>query len=117
MTGLSRPQPLGVLPLPAGWLVVPADVATRAEAADAVRRLLGGHLPTPWPAELEALRLAASGDVDEPHIRGVVPGPDPYRQGRCACARPAGPRLPDASLVHPHPNPPHRTSPGVGLLP
>ena len=64
MTGLSRPQPLGVLPLPAGWLVVPADVATRAEAADAVRRLLGGHLPTPWPAELEALRLAASGDVD-----------------------------------------------------
>jgi tetratricopeptide (TPR) repeat protein len=64
MTGLSRPQPLGVLPLPAGWLVVPADVADRPDVAHAVRRLLAGHLPDPWPGELEAMRLALFGDVE-----------------------------------------------------
>lgn len=67
MTGprpvLTRPQPLGVLPLPAGWLVVPADVAAVAAVTDAVRGLLDGRVPDPWPAELNVIRLAADGDI------------------------------------------------------
>ncbi|HYN65592.1 MAG TPA: hypothetical protein VES93_01805, partial [Ornithinibacter sp.] len=63
MTRLSRPQPLGVLPLPAGWLVLPA-AALADEPGETVRdRLMLGMLPEDWPASLRAIELAASGDV------------------------------------------------------
>jgi tetratricopeptide (TPR) repeat protein len=65
VSGLSRPQPLGLLPLPAGWLVVPARFAREPEVAEAVRALLAGHLPAPWPAALDVLRLAAQDRSDE----------------------------------------------------
>lgn len=61
---LSRPQPLGVLPLPAGWLVVPARDAADPAAAEGIRSLLAGRRPDPWPPALELLRLAAVGDVE-----------------------------------------------------
>lgn len=65
---LSRPQPIGVLPLPAGWLAVPprsAGAVDAAECAEAVRRLLSGHLPDPWPQALTPFALAAGGAVDD----------------------------------------------------
>ena len=43
-----RPQPLGVLPWPAGLLVLP-DVP---EAADIAREILAGGVPEQWPASL-----------------------------------------------------------------
>ncbi len=56
---LLRPQPVGVLPLPAGGLLLP-DVPG---AADLVDRLAVGVLPTDWPAELAFFGRAAKGDV------------------------------------------------------
>lgn len=64
MTTIARPQPLGVLPLPAGWLVVPADVLADAEVARARDGLLTGMLPDPWPPALAAHARAAAGDPD-----------------------------------------------------
>ena len=63
---LPRPQPLGVLPLPAGWLVVPERALTGADPAGvqrAVERLLTGMLPLEWPVDLRAHQLAAGGDI------------------------------------------------------
>ena len=61
---ISRPQPLGVLPLPAGWLVLPAT-ATGDEAGAAARdALMAGSLPPVWPPALRAVELAAAGDVE-----------------------------------------------------
>src|SRR5512146_173965 len=64
VTVLSRPQPLGVLPLPAGWLVLPAEVVAAEPGAEARDRLLAGVLPERWPDGLRAVELAAAGDVD-----------------------------------------------------
>jgi tetratricopeptide (TPR) repeat protein len=69
VTTIARPQPLGVLALPAGWLVVPADAlaADHPEAAGVAAardRLLSGLLPDPWPAALAAHATAAGGDTD-----------------------------------------------------
>jgi tetratricopeptide (TPR) repeat protein len=47
---IARPQPLGVLSLPAGWLVWPAEALGDPEVADARDRLLAGRLPGTWPA-------------------------------------------------------------------
>ncbi len=63
-TQLARPQPLGVLALPAGWLLLPADVLATDQGAAARDALLAGLAPDPWPAGLEFLRLAADGDVE-----------------------------------------------------
>lgn len=60
---LSRPQPIGVLPLPAGWLVLPSPELV-PEAGEIVRRLLSGHLPEAWPDALEAFARAAEGEVE-----------------------------------------------------
>jgi tetratricopeptide (TPR) repeat protein len=60
VTTVLRPQPVGVLPLPAGGLVVP-DVPG---AAEVVASLAKGIVPTVWPAGLEFFGAAAIGDLD-----------------------------------------------------
>ena len=55
---VPRPQPLGVLPWPAGMLLVP-DVPGAGEVADA---LVTGREPSEWPPGLEHVRLALAGD-------------------------------------------------------
>ena len=64
MTTIARPQPLGVLSLPAGWLVVPAAALADPDVAHARDGLLSGLLPDPWPDALAAHAKAADGDVD-----------------------------------------------------
>ena len=66
---IPRPQPLGVLPWPAGMLVVPGG-------HDDVRvALLRGVPPAQWPADLEFLRLALQ---DSPAAAAaVIDGEDP----------------------------------------
>lgn len=49
---IARPQPLGVLPLPVGWLVWPASALEDPQVAVARDGLLEGRLPDPWPAEV-----------------------------------------------------------------
>ncbi|HEY6797270.1 MAG TPA: hypothetical protein VI248_21560 [Kineosporiaceae bacterium] len=60
---MDRPQPLGILPLPAGWLVLPGQVAADPELREAREALLAGMLPPSWPAAWRAIELAAAGDV------------------------------------------------------
>lgn len=48
---IDRPQPLGVLPWPAGLLIVPGDEAVR-------RQLLRGVIPAEWPTGWDMVRLA-----------------------------------------------------------
>lgn len=48
---IDRPQPLGVLPWPAGLLVVPEDDGVR-------RQLLRGVIPDEWPMGWDMVRLA-----------------------------------------------------------
>ncbi|MEX5632410.1 hypothetical protein [Parafrankia sp. FMc2] len=55
----TRPQPVGVFPLPAGFLLVPGG----EETATVRRSLAAGMLPTAWPPELAAIELAYRGDV------------------------------------------------------
>jgi tetratricopeptide (TPR) repeat protein len=60
MTKLTiRPQPLGIFPLPAAYLVLPpADGATELQAA-----LLRGHVPDSTPAALRFYPMAVAGDL------------------------------------------------------
>jgi tetratricopeptide (TPR) repeat protein len=62
---LSRPQPIGVLPLPAGWLVLSEAVLAEPAGRQARDRLLAGMTPQHWSAALEPVRLAAAGQVAE----------------------------------------------------
>lgn len=56
---IPRPQPLGVLPWPAGMLIVPGD-------HDDVRAsILRGLVPDTWPPDLEFIRLALDGSPAE----------------------------------------------------
>jgi tetratricopeptide (TPR) repeat protein len=56
---LSRPQPIGVHPFPAGLLLLPAS---RSPLADAARgALLRGAVPDEWPPEWEFYRDALDG--------------------------------------------------------
>lgn len=55
-----RPQPLGVFPLPAGLLLIPAGPDTE----DVRARLVEGRLPGEWPPSLRAHELAYAGDFD-----------------------------------------------------
>lgn len=58
MPDLLRPQPIGIYPLPVGYLVLPAG-----PGADAVRdSLLRGRLPTEWPEGLFFYDAALIGD-------------------------------------------------------
>jgi hypothetical protein len=57
---LPRPQPLGVLPLPAGLLLIGGG-----EASEPIREMLcAGRLPASWPTELAHVALALAGDFD-----------------------------------------------------
>lgn len=56
---IVRPQPLGVLPWPAGLLIIP-DVDGSSEV---VSQLLLGAMPHTWPSELEFVRQALDGDA------------------------------------------------------
>jgi tetratricopeptide (TPR) repeat protein len=59
-----RPQPLGIFPLPLGYMLIPAD--TEGDPTESVRtEMLEGRLPPrDWPASMRAHRLAAQGDRD-----------------------------------------------------
>lgn len=59
-TTVSRPQPVGVFPLPAGYLLVP-DGDGHDEARQA---LVDGRRPETMPAGLAFYRLALDGDTD-----------------------------------------------------
>lgn len=54
-----RPQPLGVFPLPAGYLALPPAEGGEADLAE----LLRGRLPTTLPAPWRFFALASAGDV------------------------------------------------------
>ncbi|MEE9417212.1 MAG: hypothetical protein V3V01_18175, partial [Acidimicrobiales bacterium] len=59
-TTLARPQPLGVFPLPAGYLLIGADPAN-----DVVRtQLAAGRHPTAFPESLQYYQAALEGDVE-----------------------------------------------------
>ena len=59
-TAAPRPQPVGLFPLPLGYMLIPAG-----EGADPVREaMLAGRLPEQWPASLRAHELAAAGERD-----------------------------------------------------
>jgi tetratricopeptide (TPR) repeat protein len=66
LTG-PRPQPIGVLPWPAGMLVV-LDVPG---AADLCRDLVSGTTPRAWPEALEFLRIAVVEEDPESAARHV----------------------------------------------
>lgn len=57
---IPRPQPLGLFPLPLGFMLVPAG----EDADEAREAMLAGRLPTSWPPVLRAHQLAAAGDRD-----------------------------------------------------
>ncbi|GEL19897.1 tetratricopeptide repeat protein [Pseudonocardia asaccharolytica] len=56
----ARPQPLGALPLPTGFLLVPAGPDTE----EARIELLAGRAPHVWPDRLRGHELALRGDLD-----------------------------------------------------
>ncbi|MBX6387627.1 MAG: hypothetical protein IRZ08_01265 [Frankia sp.] len=71
---VSRPQPVGVFPLPAGFLLVPGG----EETAPLRRALAAGRLPDRWPdgpPELAAIGHAYRGDVDA--ALALLTGDDP----------------------------------------
>ncbi|MFV9507248.1 MAG: hypothetical protein AB4911_22080 [Oscillochloridaceae bacterium umkhey_bin13] len=70
-----RPQPLGIFPLPAGYLVLPA--VPDAEAA--LAELLQGRVPTTLPAAWHFFALAVQGDHDA--ARNALAG-DPSPEAR-----------------------------------
>lgn len=68
---VARPQPIGVWPLPAGYLLVPAD----AECAAAREQLVAGRIPAEWPAGLAFFERALAGDADG--ALAAITGDDP----------------------------------------
>jgi hypothetical protein len=56
---LTRPQPLGVLPIPAGMLIFGDDPISAAVC----QQLCAGRLPAQWPDQLEHVRLALTGQL------------------------------------------------------
>jgi len=68
---LVRPQPIGVFPLPAGYLLIPGGEDTEP----ARRALLSGHLPEQWPPALRAHELALAGELDA--AMAALPDTDP----------------------------------------
>jgi tetratricopeptide (TPR) repeat protein len=58
-----HPQPLGLFPLPLGYMLIPASQDD--EATESARQtMLDGRLPERWPASLRAHELAAAGNRD-----------------------------------------------------
>ena len=63
LTKISRPQPVGVLPIPAGLLILPpASFAIASSAEDALRQCMSGSVPTGLPLEWHFYASAARGD-------------------------------------------------------
>ncbi|MFN3372745.1 MAG: hypothetical protein ACK44M_04145 [Chloroflexus sp.] len=56
-----RPQPLGVFPLPAGYLVLPPS--DNPAAGPALAALLRGEIPAEWPPEWQFYAHALAGEV------------------------------------------------------
>ena len=56
----GRHQPLGVFPLPLGYMLIPADEGTE----EARTAMLRGRLPASWPPSMRAHELAAAGKRD-----------------------------------------------------
>lgn len=61
LSDLQRPQPLGVFPLPAGYLLVPTS--EDPAVAQARTTLVAGRLPVTWPDSLAGHQLAHAGDL------------------------------------------------------
>lgn len=57
---IAHPQPLGVLPWPAGLLLLPDT----KDAANIASDLIMGRIPADWPAELEYMRHALDDNID-----------------------------------------------------
>jgi tetratricopeptide (TPR) repeat protein len=55
-----RPQPVGLFPLPLGYMLFPAG----EDSQDAREAILAGRLPESWPPSLRAHELAAAGERD-----------------------------------------------------
>ena len=70
------PQPLGILPPPVGFLLLPASASPLA--ADALGRLLAGDLSGPLPEEWQFLSRAAEGDLPAA-LAALGPPDDPVR--------------------------------------
>lgn len=68
---LARPQPVGVLPLPAGYLLVPPGDDLEA----ARHSLVAGRLPAEFPEGLRFYELAVRGDADA--ALALLDGDDP----------------------------------------
>ncbi len=60
-TDLARPQPLGVFPLPAGYLLIDGDDATRDELR---AELVAGRRPASFADDLAWYERALDGDLD-----------------------------------------------------
>ena len=58
-TCLPAPQPVGIWPLPAGYLLVAAG----SGHSEVCESLVGGRLPEAWPGGLRYYELALSGDL------------------------------------------------------
>lgn len=71
---ITRPQPIGIHPLPAGYLILPP-----ADAPDALTAIMRGELPPEVPAAWRFYGVALKGDV--------VGALDLLAADDCACAR------------------------------
>lgn len=70
-TAPTRPLPIGVFPLPLGYLLVPPGPDTESARGD----LLAGRLPAEWPERMAAHRLVVEGDL--PGALASLTGDDP----------------------------------------
>ncbi len=86
---LARPQPLGVFPLPAGYLLVPADPACDGARLD----LVAGRRPASFPPALAFYQAALDGDLDG--ALGLVTGDDPVSRANRLVLEPTPGRLRD----------------------
>ncbi len=81
-TSSPGPQPLGVFPLPGGYLLLPPNHTGQGEVADRARAaLVAGRYPAEggWPEAWAFYRLALAGDVTgaQAALRGLGAGFDP----------------------------------------
>ncbi len=89
----ARPQPVGVFPLPAGFLLVPGGDDT----AELRRTLAAGRHPDTWPARLLALELAYRGDIVG--AAAQLDGDDPIDRYNRFVLRPGGPPVEDPARL------------------
>jgi tetratricopeptide (TPR) repeat protein len=92
---IERPQPIGIFPLPAGYLLLPATT-DRAAAANVLR----GTCPHPWPAEWcflaavldrdmkTALELLPPGPLGDYNRLVLSPSAEQFEQARKTPLRP-----------------------------